>query len=62
MLQTTKEVQVINKMQKIKNQIIPPAITMKELLCFGSSKLSLFLSLDGVSDELEEISSWTKCI
>ena len=45
-------------MRQNKNQIIPSAIVMKELSCFGFSKLSL--SLDGVSDELEEMSSGTK--
>jgi len=40
------------------NQFIPLAIAMKELHYFGSSKLSL--SLDGVLDELEEVSSGTK--
>ena len=35
-------------MRKNKNQNVPPAIAMKELPCFGSSKLSL----SRVSDEI----------
>ena len=35
-------------MRKNKNQNVPPAIAMKELTCFGSSKLSL----SRVSDEI----------
>ena len=52
------ETHIINKMRK-RNQIIPPVIAMKELSCFGSSKLSLSL-LDAVLDEKWKMSSETK--
>ena len=39
-----------NQNAENKNQIIPPVIVMKSSLVFGSSKLCLFLSLDGVSE------------
>ena len=44
--------QVINKMRKNKNQNVPPTIVMKDLSCFGSSKFSLSLSIDGLSNEI----------
>ena len=41
-------------MRKNKNQNVPSAIAMKELSRFGSSKLSLSLSIDGVSDKIRK--------
>ena len=42
------------------NQNIPLAIAMKELLCFGSSKLSLSLCRWCIRQKLKEVSPRTK--